>query len=69
MTIRIYAAAGGLVRTLELGERQAGAYLTREEAAHWDGCDDDGEPAASGVFFYTLQAGDSVITRKAAIVR
>ena len=69
VTIRIYAVTGELVRTLDLGERPAGAYLTKEKAAHWDGYDATGQPVASSVYFYTFHAGSFRATRKAVIAR
>jgi len=37
--------------------------------AYWDGKDNSGEKAASGVYFYTLQAGDFSATRKMVIMK
>ena len=67
--IRIYDAAGQLVRTLDLGEQPAGDYLSRQHAAYWDGRNDVGEVVSSGVYFYTLEAGDYRRTQRLAIVR
>ena len=53
VTVRIYAATGHLVRTLALGYKAPGIYKRRGEAAYWDGKNELGEPAASGVYFYT----------------
>ena len=69
VTIMIYAATGQLVRTLNLGEKTAGAYITKGKAAHWDGYDDAGQPVASSVYFYTFQAGFFRATKKAMIIR
>ena len=65
--ISIYAADGKLVRTLDLGHRPAGIYHQRNRAAHWNGCNEFGEPVASGVYFYTLKAGEFSATRKMLI--
>ena len=67
--IRIYNANGRLVRTLALGQRQAGFYLGRSRAASWDGHNDAGEKVSSGVYFYQIQAGDFNATRKLVIVK
>ncbi|MDE0400457.1 MAG: T9SS type A sorting domain-containing protein [Candidatus Poribacteria bacterium] len=67
--IHIYAASGILVRTLDLGHRPAGIYQQRTRAAHWDGRNQLGEPVASGVYFYTLTAGDFTATRKMLIAK
>ena len=67
VTVTIYAANGAVVRTLDLGHQRAGSYASRHRAAHWDGRNAHGEPVASGVYFYTLQAGDFSATRKMVI--
>ena len=65
--IRIYAINGALVRTLDLGHQSAGVYQYQSRAAYWDGRNQLGEPVASGVYFYTLTAGDFTATRKMLI--
>ena len=67
VTVTIHASDGKLVRTLELGQVPAGTYQSRSRAAYWDGRNAQGEPVASGVYFYTLQAGDFKATRKMVI--
>ena len=67
VTVSIYALDGKLVRTLELGQVPAGIYQSRSRAAYWDGRNAQGEPVASGVYFYTLRAGDFSATRKMVI--
>ena len=67
VTVRIYAANGSLIRTLALGHLPAGIYEGRSRAAYWDGRNALGEPVASGVYFYTLSAGDFSATRKMLI--
>ena len=67
VTVTIHASDGKLVRTLELGQVPAGTYQSRSRAAYWDGRNVQGEPVASGVYFYTLTAGDFSATRKMVI--
>ena len=67
VSISIYAADGKLVRTLDLGHQSVGIYESRSRAAYWDGRNAHGEPVASGVYFYTLTAGDFSATRKMLI--
>ena len=69
VTIRIYSAAGQLVRVLDLGHKKAGSYVTRNAAAHWDGRNEAGEQLASDVYFYTIQADDFVATKKMIVLR
>ena len=64
VTIFIYDVRGQLIRTLNLGGKAAGSYLTKEKAAHWDGCNELGEKVSSGVYFYTIRAGEYKETRK-----
>ena len=65
--IFIYAANGQLVRTVDLGHQAVGIYVSQSRAASWDGRNAQGEPVASGVYFYTLTAGDFSATRKMLI--
>ena len=67
VTVHIYAVNGTLIRTLALGHKPAGIYEHRNRAAYWDGRNEIGEPVASGVYFYTLTAGDFTATRKMLI--
>ena len=67
VTLRIYAVDGQLVRTLALGHQTAGVYQSRSRAVYWDGRNAFGEPVASGLYFYTLTAGDFTATRKMLI--
>ena len=67
--IQIYSAAGHLVRTLDLGTKLAGSYLSRQRAAYWDGRNDVGEAVSSGVYFYTRETGDYRRTRRLTVVR
>ncbi len=67
VTFRIYTANGEIVRTIQLGNMPAGNYKNRSRAAYWDGKNEVGEPVASGLYFYTLTAGDFTATRKLLI--
>ena len=67
VSISIYAADGKLVRMLDLGNHPMGIYESRDRAAYWDGRNALGESVASGVYFYTLTAGDFTATRKMLI--
>ena len=65
--LTIYDMNGVAVRRLEVGYQQAGLYQSRSRAAYWDGRNDRGESVASGLYFYTLTAGDFTATRKMLI--
>ena len=67
VTLTIYAVDGQIVRRLSLGHQPAGIYQSRSRAAHWDGKNAFGESVASGLYFYTLTAGDFSATRKMLI--
>ena len=69
VTLRIFSASGVEVRALALGYQPAGWYETRDRAAYWDGKNNRGEFVASGVYFYTLTAGDFSATRKMLILK
>ena len=67
VTVTVHAADGKLVRTLPLGHQPAGVYQSKSRAAYWNGKNELGESVASGVYFYTLKAGDFTATRKMLI--
>ena len=67
VTLTIYTANGTVVRTLTLGHQAAGIYQSQNRAAYWDGRNSVGEPVASGLYFYTFNAGDFTATRKMLI--
>ena len=69
VTLHIYAANGTLTRTLHLGHQPAGIYQYRSRAAYWDGKNEVGEPVASGIYFYTITAGNFAATRKMLIIK
>ncbi|MGH2571568.1 MAG: FlgD immunoglobulin-like domain containing protein, partial [bacterium] len=64
VAIAITDVAGRRVRTLPGGVLPAGRHASR-----WDGRDDAGRPAASGVYFLSVEAGERRVTRKVVLVR
>jgi hypothetical protein len=64
VSLRIYDAAGRLVRDLVNEERPAGRY-----EASWDGRDSNGRAVASGIYFYRLGADDFEGTKKMILVK
>ena len=65
--IDIYNLKGESVRRLSVGFQTVGTYRTSSRAAYWDGRNALGESVASGVYFYTLIAGDFTATGKMLI--
>jgi flagellar hook assembly protein FlgD len=60
----IYDVAGRRVAQLANAECSAGPH-----ALQWNGRDGAGRPAAPGVYFYRIEAGKQVVTRKVLLVR
>ncbi|MFQ6041299.1 MAG: FlgD immunoglobulin-like domain containing protein [Candidatus Poribacteria bacterium] len=69
VTVKIYNITGKLVKTLALGYKPAGLYITEAKAAYWDGRDNSSEAVASGVYYYTLQTDSFSTTRKMTILK
>ena len=69
VTLHIYDTTGDIVRTLDLGFKPQGFYMTRTTAAYWDGRNNMGEQVASGVYFYSLQTPEFSATRKMLILK
>ncbi len=64
VSLRIYDAAGRLVRALAEEPLSAGTY-----ARVWDGTDSRGAAVSSGVYLYRLDAGSFSRTRKMILIR
>jgi hypothetical protein len=60
----IFNVLGQLVRTLVDEPEQAGFYTIK-----WDGTNGEGLSAGSGVYFYRIQAGDFVQSRKMMVLK
>ena len=73
VSISIYDATGGLVRTLSVGYQSEGFYHNRGHyrgcAAYWDGRNAIGERVASGVYFYRLETPSFQQTRRMIILK
>jgi hypothetical protein len=59
VTLDIVNILGQTIRTLVNSDEPAGNYR-----AIWDGMDDHGQMAASGIYLYRIKAGDYNQTRK-----
>ena len=67
VTVKIYSVSGHLIRALNLGHKPAGFYTHKPKAAYWDGKNEVGEQVSSGVYFYTIQAGEFTATKKMVV--
>jgi subtilisin family serine protease len=67
--IQIYNSTGELARTLDLGVKPAGVYVSRDQAAYWNGKNANGERVASGVYFYRMEAGTFSAMKKLVIMK
>ena len=62
--LRIYGVSGRFVRTLVDGLLGDGEHFER-----WNGTDSEGRTVASGVYFYRLEAGPFIETKKMVLLR
>ena len=69
VSLIIYDMTGQVVRTIDVGHQIASTYENRSKAIYWDGRNRFGEGVASGVYFYSLSAGDFSATRKMVILK
>ncbi|MFQ6043084.1 MAG: FlgD immunoglobulin-like domain containing protein, partial [Candidatus Poribacteria bacterium] len=69
VTVEIYSVTGDLIKSINLGRKEAGAYMTKKKAICWDGRNELGEKVANGVYFYTLRAGEFRATRRMVILK
>jgi hypothetical protein len=63
-SLKIYNVLGQKVRTLVDEPKKAGSY-----EVIWDGKDDQGKEAASGIYFYQLRTKDQILTKKMLLLR
>ena len=64
VTLSVFNASGQKVKTLVDTELLPGVYQ-----ANWDGSGDSGEKVASGVYFYSLVAGDHKETKRMVLLK
>ena len=69
VSLTIYDVNGALVRDIDVGHQTAAKYDTRSKAIYWDGRNQFGEQVASGIYFYSLSAGDFSATRRMVILK
>jgi hypothetical protein len=64
VNVRVYDIAGRLVRTLVDQAHGPGSY-----GVTWDGADNEGNPARSGIYFVRAEAGDWSDTKKMTLLK
>lgn len=64
VSLNVFSLTGQLVRTLFKGDQNAGRY-----SIVWDGTSDSRICVSSGVYFYQLNAGTAVLTRKLLLLK
>ncbi len=64
VVLTVYNASGQLVRTLSEQNMTSG-----QKEVRWNGLDNQGKTVSSGVYFYTLRAGSTALTRKMVLLR
>jgi hypothetical protein len=69
VSLDIYNLQGIRIRHIELGYKSAGPYISKEKAAYWDGRNELGEEVPSGIYFYSIQAGEFTATRRLIVLK
>ena len=64
VVLRVYDVHGSLVQTLVDASLAAGSHT-----APWKGIDASGQPVASGVYYYQLDAGPTSLTRRMVLLK
>ena len=64
VSLRVFHVAGSVVRVLVDGWREPGVY-----SEVWDGRGDDGGALPSGVYLYSIEAGEFAATHKMVILK
>ncbi len=64
VSLKIYDLRGRCVRTLVDTELPPGSY-----SVHWDGRNDAGEHVSSGIYLYSLRAGNGIFSRKMSLIK
>lgn len=64
VVLAVYSVTGARVATLVREARRPGTYV-----AYWNGLDDQGRSAASGIYFARLEVGDTAVARKLVLLK
>ncbi len=68
VVIEIYDLSGKMVRKIDMGCLKPGYYISKDRAAYWDGRNENGERAASGIYIYRMKA-DRDLIRKMSVLK
>jgi flagellar hook assembly protein FlgD len=66
VTLRIFDAAGGLVRTLIENEAEV---LPVTRLTNWDGRNQNGRRVSSGIYYYRLTVAGRDLSRRMVVLR
>jgi WD40 repeat protein len=69
VTITIFDMSGRIIRTIDVGYQPAGSYFSKDRAAYWDGKNNLGETVVSGVYFYSIRAGNFKAAKKMMVAK
>ncbi len=64
VSLTLYNIKGQRVRTLFSGTADAGRH-----SIGWNGLNEQNRPVGSGIYFYRLESGDQILTRKMLLIR
>lgn len=67
--IQLYNIQGQLIKTFDLGYKEAGLYIDKGKSVYWNGINESGKKVANGVYIYKIEAGDFISSKKMAIIR
>ncbi|MBB17585.1 hypothetical protein CMK22_20150, partial [Candidatus Poribacteria bacterium] len=69
VSFSIHDIHGNIIKHVDLSHLNAGVYESKDRAIHWDGRNKSGEHVVSGVYFYTLHAGNVKTTQKMILMK
>ncbi len=69
VNINIYNMQGETIKEIHIGFQKAGTYRTKSQAVFWDGRNTNGEPVSSGVYYYSLNDGNTKTIRQMVLLK
>ena len=67
--VKIHNVAGHMACQIDVGLQSAGDYTPHDKAVYWDGRNEFGEQPSSGIYYYTICAGEYIETRKMLLLK